>query len=142
MSANDRAAILPSQANAFAWLTIAAAVLLWLSVISGTYIVFPVYRATPPEGIASLANYPRALLLSQPDTRWLHAFAMEVKEHVPWMAAMLATAVAFMARRHRATILADAGLRKVAGWLLAIALVLAAYVALLGVFVNKVAPVW
>ncbi len=142
MAANDRAAIPPSQANSFAWLTVAAAVLLWLSVISGTYVVFPVYRAPPPEGISSLADYPRALLLSRPDTRWLHAFAMEVKEHVPWMAAMLATAVAFTARRHRATILADAELRKVAWWLLAIALVLVAYVALLGVFVNKVAPVW
>jgi hypothetical protein len=142
MAAPEGASVPDRQSRGFAWLTVAAAVLLWLSVIGGTYIVFPMYRATPPEGVASLAAYPRALLLSNPDTRWLHAFAMEVKEHVPWIAAMLATAAAFVTRRHRATLLADRALRHVTGVLLAVALVLVAFVALLGVFVNKVAPVW
>jgi hypothetical protein len=136
-------AIVPARhSNAVAWLTVAAAVLLWMSVLGGTYIVFPMYRATPPEGIASLAAYPRALLMSGADTRWLHTFGMEIKEHVPWIAAMLVTATAFVARRHRATLLADASLRRVTGSLLAIAIVLMSFVALLGVFVNKVAPVW
>ncbi len=142
MSPNDRTIVPASHSNTFAWLTVAAAVLLWMSVVSGTYVIFPLYRASPPEGIASLVDYPRALLLSRADTRWLHSFAMEVKEHVPWIAAMLATAVAFIARRHRATVLADAELRRITGWLLAIAIALVSLVALLGVFVNKVAPVW
>ena len=130
------------HSNAVVWLTVAAAVLLWMSVLGGTYIVFPLYRATPPEGIASLAEYPRALLMSRPDTKWLHSFGMEIKEHMPWIAAMLATAAAFVVRRHRATMLTNASLRRVAGSLLAIAIVLVSFVALLGVFVNKVAPVW
>lgn len=142
LAAPYAAAIPARQSNGFAALTVAIAVLLWLSVIGGTYIVFPMYRATPPEGTTALAEYPRALLLSNPDTRWLHAFAMEIKEHVPWIAAMIATAAAFLTRRHRATVLADPGLRQVTGTLLVIALVLVASVALLGVFVNKVAPVW
>ncbi len=132
----------PRQSNALASLTAAAAVLLWMSVLGGTYIVFPMYRATPPEGIASLAEYPRALLMSGADTRWLHTFGMEIKEHMPWIAAMLVTAAAFVVRRHRTTLLADASLRRVAGSLLAIAVVLVSFVALLGVFVNKVAPLW
>lgn len=142
MAAPEGTAVSDRHANTFAWLTVAIAVLLWLSVLSGTYIIFPLYRATPPEGIASLAAYPRELLMSSADTRWLHAFGMESKEHVPWIAAMLATAAAFVARRHRATLLADAALRRITGSLLAIVLVLVSFVALLGVFVNKVAPLW
>jgi len=142
MAAPEGATIPARQSTAFAWLLVAIAVLLWTSVIGGAYIVFPMYRAAPPDGIASLAQYPRALLMSKPDTRWLHAFGMEIKEHMPWIAAMLVTAAAFVARRHRETLLADASLRRITGSLLALALVLVSFVALLGVFVNKVAPVW
>ena len=138
----DGAMVPARQSNAFAWIVVGAAALLWMSVIGGTYIVFPMYRATPPEGITALAEYPRALLMSNPDTRWLHAFGMEIKEHMPWIAAMVATAAAFVARRHRATLLADAALRRIMGSLLLVALVLVSFVALLGVFVNKVAPLW
>ena len=142
MAAPEGVIVPARQSHAFAWATIAAATLLWLSVLGGTYVVFPMYRATPPEGIASLAGYPRALLISSADTRWLHAFAMEIKEQMPWIAAMLVTATAFIARRHRTTLLSDASLRRVTGSLLAIAIVLVSFVALLGVFVNKVAPLW
>lgn len=138
----EGAAVPERQSRGFAWLAMATAALLWMSVIVGTYIVFPMYRATPPEGLASLAAYPRALLISSADTRWLHAFGMEIKEHVPWIAAMIATAAAFVARRHRATLLADRALRRITGALLAIVLVLVSGAALLGVFVNKVAPLW
>lgn len=142
MALPEGSAIPVRQSNGFAWLTVAVAGFLWMSVLGGTYIVFPMYRATPPEGIAALADYPRALLLSNPDTRWLHAFGMEIKEHMPWITAMLATAVAFVVRRHRTTLLADASLRSIIGILLTIVLVLVSFVALLGVFVNKVAPLW
>jgi len=138
----EGAAVPERQSRGFAWLAAAIAAVLWMSVIGGAYIVFPMYRATPPEGIASLAAYPRALLMSSSDTRWLHAFGMEIKEHVPWIAAMIATAAAFVARRHRTTLLADAALRRITGALLAIVFVLVSCAALLGVFVNKVAPLW
>lgn len=142
LAAPDGVTVPARQSAAFTWLLVAIAVLLWMSVLGGTYVVFPMYRATPPEGIASLADYPRALLMSNPDTRWLHAFCMEIKEHMPWIAAMLATAAAVVARRHRTTLLSDAALRRVTGSLLAVAFVLVAFIALLGVFVNKVAPLW
>lgn len=142
MAAPEGATVPERQSAAFAWLLVAIAVLLWISVLGGTYVVFPMYRATPPEGVASLAEYPRALLMSNPDTRWLHAFGMEIKEHMPWIAAMLATAAAFVARRHRTTLLADAALRHVTGALLVTTFLLVSFVALLGVFVNKVAPLW
>src|SRR5690606_5318413 len=103
----------PGQARAVSWLMSGAAALLWLAVLGGTYLVFPPYRATPPAGLTDLAAYPRSLLLGSPATAWLHAFAMEVKEHVPWIAAMLATAAAFVGARDRSTFLTDRGVRRV-----------------------------
>ena len=141
-TARRRAPQLPGEGNALACLTTAIAAMLWLTVIVGTYLVFPPYRATPPAGVADLAQYPRALILSRSDTAWLHAFAMESKEHMPWIASMLATAAAFVFIRHRTTVLNDAPLRAMAMRLLAICFVLAAFAALLGIFVNKVAPLW
>jgi hypothetical protein len=138
----EGSAVPARPSNGLAWLTSAIAAALWMSVLVGTYVVFPMYRAPPPEGATSLAEHPRALLMSSADTRWLHSFGMEIKEHVPWIAAMLATAAAFVAGRHRATLLADSALRRITEALLAIAFVLVALVALLGVFVNKVAPLW
>lgn len=140
MALPDRTPVPERQGRSLAWLSVGAAVLLWLAVLGGTYLVFPLYRATPPDGVASLAAYPRALLLSNPDTSWLHAFAMEIKEHVPWIAAMLATAVAFVSTRYRTTLLADRVLRTMSATLMAIAFALVSVVALLGVFVNKIAP--
>lgn len=130
----------PTQTRYLTGLLVAVAVLLWFTVIGGTYIVFPPYRATPPEGLADLSQYPRSLLLSNPGTAWLHRFGMEIKEHVPWIAAMLATAVAFVGMRYRTTLLSDSRLRRMSSTLLAICFVLVAGVAVLGVFINKVAP--
>jgi len=135
-----REAVSQIQSRHLEWLTAFLSVTLWLTVIVGTYVVFPPYRSTPPEGLTDLAYYPRALLHSDPATVWLHSFAMETKEHVPWIAAMLATAVSFVSLRYRSRMLSDAALNRLATWMVAICLVLVAYAALLGVFVNKVAP--
>lgn len=128
------------QSRHLAWLTALGAASLWLTILVGTYVNFPPYRATPPEGASDLSRYPRSLLQSTPDTAWLHSFAMEIKEHVPWIAAMLATAVAFVAMRYRSQLLGDARLNRMATALLAICFVLVSAVALLGVLINKVAP--
>jgi len=127
-------------AASIARLTAFAAVMLWLTTFVGTYIVFPPYRATPPEGTADLTAYPRSLLLADPSTAWLHAFAMETKEHLPFIAVMLATSVGFVAWRYRERLLGDRALRRMGAALLAICFAIVAYVSLLGVFVNKVAP--
>lgn len=128
------------QARNLAWLLVITAALLWLTVVIGTYVIFPPYRATPPDGITDLSAYPRALIRSDPGTAWLHSFAMETKEHAPWIAAMLATAVAAVALRYRTEVLRDRGLNTMMRGLVAICLFLVAYASLLGVFVNKVAP--
>ena len=131
---------LPRQSRDVAWALMAAAGAMWLAIIVGTYVSFPQYRAPPPEGITDLARYPRALILSDAGTSWLHSVAMEIKEHVPWIAAMLTTAVAFVAHRYRATLLSDARLNRMATVLISVAFVLAAVVGLLGILINKAAP--
>jgi hypothetical protein len=114
--------------------------MLWLTVIVGTYIIFPPYRVTPPPGTTDLSQFPRAFVLANASTAWLHAFAMEIKEHMPWIATMLTTAVAFIAVRYPGATLRTPSLRKAAFTLLAISFVIVAFVSVLGVFVNKVAP--
>lgn len=128
------------QARTLAVVLVVTAAALWLVVISGTYVIFPSYRATPPPGTTALEAYPRALLLSNPNTAWLHSFAMECKEHMPWIAAMLTTGAAFTSVRHRRTVLSDPSLRQMLTVLIAIALALGSFIGLLGILVNKVAP--
>ena len=130
----------PNASRAFAGLTVFTAAVLWLTVLAGTYVIFPAYRATPPAGVTDLSQFPRSLIQASPDTVWLHSFAMESKEHMPWIASMLATAVAFVAVRYRSRVLQNASLRNVAAIFLAISFALISFASLMGVFVNKVAP--
>jgi hypothetical protein len=132
--------VAPPGSGALAGATVLSAALLWLTVFAGTYIVFPPYRATPPAGLTDLSQFPRALVLSSPSTAWLHSFAMEIKEHMPWIASMLATAAAFVAVRYRSSVLQNPSMRSMLIILLAISFTMVAFVSLLGVFVNKVAP--
>jgi hypothetical protein len=134
--------ILPSstQTRYLIALAVVAAILLWLTVLIGRYVTFPPYRATPPEGLVDLSRYPRSLIQSNDETRWLHSFGMEIKEHMPWIAAMLATAVAYIAVRYRSRLLTDRQLNAMASTLVTVSFLLVAFVSLLGVFINKVAP--
>jgi len=136
----SRTVATPEQSRSVAQLLVFIAATLWLAVLVGTYIIFPLYRVTPPEGATDLSQFPRSLLLANPDTAWLNAFAMEIKEHVPWIASMLATSVAFVGLGYRSQLLNDAPLRKMAMTLLGICFVLISVVGLLGIFINKVAP--
>ena len=122
-------------------LLVATAVLLWFTVIGGTYLVFPPYRISPPEGVVDLSEYPRSFLTSNPQTAWLHSFGMEIKEHMPWIATFLGTAAASIGLRRTGEMLVDRGTRRMVTMMLSIAFVLVAFVAILGVFINKVAPV-
>lgn len=132
--------VLKIQAKYVVWLLVSLAIFLWLTVLAGTYISFPPYRMSAPEGLTDLRMFPKELLLSIPGTVWLHTFAMETKEHVPWIAAMLATTAAFISVRYKSVLLNDAQINKLTSWVLAFCLVLVMYAAILGVLINKVAP--
>jgi hypothetical protein len=118
------------------------AVLAWLTVILGTYVVYPRYRAKPPAGTAGamLAEYPKNLLLSSPRTADWHEFGMEWKEHVAWLAPILATAVAFVVTRYRQQVAEDLQMRRALLILYAFAFLTASWAGVLGALINKAAP--
>jgi hypothetical protein len=74
----------PRDSRMFRFYLISMVVLAWLTVISGSYIVYPWYRAIPPTGTTDLAAFPQRLLLSSPMTAGWHDFGMEWKEHIAW----------------------------------------------------------
>jgi hypothetical protein len=113
----------------------------WATVITGTYIVYPWYRAKPPEGITELANYPRYFLLASQDLAAWHTFAMEWKEHVAWFSPLLATAVAFVVWRYRDELAEMPKVRNALIVLFCLAFAAAGIAGLFGALITKAAPV-
>ncbi len=115
----------------------------WGTVITGTWIVYPWYRAAAPQGTtgAALDAYPKAALLANPSTAEWHNFGMEWKEHIAWIAPILATAVAFIVWRYGRQLAIEGKLRNVLIAVFVFAFATAAVAGLLGAFITKAAPV-
>jgi hypothetical protein len=116
------------------------ALVAWATVISGTFIVYPWYRAKPPQG-ADLSAFPRSLLLSKPTTAEWHNFGMEWKEHVGWLAPIAATVVAFVVMYYGPQLTKKVGERRAVMIFFVIAFATAAIAGVFGAFINKVAPI-
>jgi hypothetical protein len=114
--------------------TSAMAALTWLTVIVGTWVVYPWYRAKSPTS-------PKSLLLAHSNTKHWHEFAMEWKEHIAWIAPLLATTAAFMVLYYRADLLRNPLARRIAMSLFVGAFVCALVAGLLGALITKKAPV-
>jgi hypothetical protein len=127
-----------SKLNLWTW---AMAGVAWLTVLSGTYIVYPWYRAKPPEGTTDLTNFPRSLLLADPSTAGWHNFGMEWKEHIAWLVPIAATIVAYIVGKYGPRLANEPKIRNAAAWFLVIAFVAAAVAGGLGAFITKAAPV-
>jgi hypothetical protein len=117
------------------------AIVAWLTVITGTWIVYPWYRCKPPVGTADLTLFCRSLLLSKYNTAGWHTFGMEWKEHVAWLAPILATAVAYMVTCYGASLAKDNQVRRAVIVLFSVAFFAAAAAGLFGAFINKAAPI-
>jgi hypothetical protein len=102
----------------------------WLTVITGTWIVYPWYREDTPDSA-------RSRLLENPDTENWHEFGMEWKEHVAWIAPMLATVAAFIVIYYRSDLLRNRTARLVAITLFSTAFVIAAIAGILGGLITK-----
>ena len=116
------------------------AIAAWLTVFVGTYVVYPWYRAKPPSGTTDLSAFPRSLLLSSLGTAGWHNFGMEWKEHVAWLAPILATAVAYVTTRYGITLAREPRLRRTLVIFFVVAFAAAAVAGVFGAFINKVAP--
>jgi hypothetical protein len=117
------------------------AIVAWLTVITGTWIVYPWYRAMPPEGTTNLADYPRSLLLSSDLTSAWHTFGMEWKEHIAWISPMLATAVAFVILYYGTQLIRRRDLYWPMLIVFGLAFAVAGIAGLFGAFITKAAPV-
>lgn len=122
------------------WYTSIMAIVSFLTVITGTFIVYPWYRATAPEG-ADLTQYPRNFLLANPNLAAWHTFGMEWKEHVAWFSPILAVAVAYLVIKYGSTFAENKQLRRITMVLLILAFASAAIAGLLGAFITKAAPI-
>jgi hypothetical protein len=116
----------------------------WATAITGTWLVYPGYRADPagtgaPDK-AALLDHPKSALLADPATAVWHEFGMEWKEHVGWLVPILVTVVAYLAVRHRDLLTHDRATRRLAAGLLVVAVVGTVVAAGLGAVINAVAP--
>jgi hypothetical protein len=130
----------------------AMAAIAWATVITGTWIVYPWYRAKLagadfakckglelPNSVCS----PRDFLLSNVvgDTEKWHEFGMEWKEHVAWAAPILATSVFLLVLYYGPRIIARPWLRTAIIVMLVGAFGAAVVGGAFGAFINKVAPI-
>lgn len=117
------------------------AAITWATVLTGTYIVYPWYRATPPEGTVDLSSFAKFLLLSSEATAKWHEFGMEWKEHVGWIAPIAATVVAYIVSVYGAKLVNEPKIRKACAWLLIVSFTAAGIAGVFGAFITKAAPV-
>ncbi len=119
----------------------AMAALAWATVFSGTFIVYPWYRASAPAGTTDLTAYPRNLLLANPARAGWHSFGMEWKEHVGWLVPIAATVVAFAVSYYGPSLARKPRERRVLLLFYLASFGTALVAGTLGAFINKMAPI-
>jgi hypothetical protein len=119
----------------------AMAVLAWLTVLTGAYIIYPWYRAVPPPGTASLAAFPQRLLMSSPSTAAWHSIGMEWKEYVAWLVPISITMAAAVFSQYRRSLRIHPELRAAVLGFVCASLLAAGIAGFFGVMLNKNAPV-
>jgi len=116
-------------------------VLAWLAVLTGTYGIYPWYRAVPPAGTVGLAGFPQRLLLSSPSTAGWHSLGMEWKEHVAWLVPISITMAAGVVFRYGNDLRNHAPLRHAVVCFVAVSFFAAGVAGFFGAMLNKNAPV-
>jgi hypothetical protein len=120
---------------------IAMAVLAWMTVLTGAYVIYPWYRAEPPVVSSDLAMFPQRLLLSNPSAVGWHAIGMEWKEHVAWVVPISITMAASVVARYGRNLRQIPSLRNAVLGFVLISFFAAAVAGFFGAMLNKTAPV-
>jgi hypothetical protein len=131
----------PWHDRMFRFYLISMAVLAWLTVLSGAYIVYPWYRAVPPPGTTDLSAFPQRLLLSSPMTAGWHELGMEWKEHIAWFTPIAMTMVAYVFIKYGPRLALYRPMRNAVLGFTAVAFLATAVAGVFGAFLNKFAPV-
>ena len=119
----------------------AMCVLAWAAVLTGAYVIYPRYRATPPPGTTDLSMFPQHLLMSSPTTIGWHSLGMEWKEHVGWFAPISITMVAFVMIRYGRGLKNHRHLRAAVFSFAVASFVAAGIAGFFGAMIDKYAPV-
>ncbi len=115
--------------------------LAWAAVLTGAYVIYPWYRATPPPRTTDLSIFPQRLLMSSPTTIGWHSLGMEWKEHVAWFAPISITMVAFVFIRYGRDLKNHPQLRTAVLSFALASFVAAGIAGFFGAMINKYAPV-
>ncbi len=132
--------------------TTVMAVVAWATVLTGTWIAYPWYREKlASEGFPECAGLqaptaacsPRDYLLSNAsgNTEDWHKFGMEWKEHIAWIAPMLATAAMFLVLYYGGGLSRNRTVRLITIGFFVTAFGVAAIAGLFGALITKAAPV-
>jgi hypothetical protein len=124
---------------------LAMAALAWITVLTGTYAIYPWYRAplpraVPPAG-ANLAAYPQRLLLSSPATSGWHSIGMEWKEHIAWLVPIAITMAAAVALQYGRNLKREPQLRNAVLFFVLVSFIAAGIAGFFGAMLVKAAPV-
>jgi hypothetical protein len=122
------------------WLAVMA-IIAWITVLTGAYIIYPWYRAVPAGGAIALKAFPQALLKSNPSTIGWHAIGMEWKEHVAWIAPISSTMAASVFLRYRRYLTNYPQLRAAVLTFVLVSFASAGIAGFFGAELNKHAPV-
>jgi hypothetical protein len=117
------------------------AALAWLAVLSGTYIIYPWYRAALPPGVTNLAAFPQRLLMSSPSTIAWHSLGMEWKEHVAWLVPISITMAAAVLIKYGRHLKSYPQLRNAVLCFVLISFLAAGIAGFFGAMLDKYAPV-
>ena len=131
----------PRDTRMFRFYLVSMAVLAWLTVLSGAYIVYPWYRAVPPAGTTDLSAFPQRLLMSSPHTAGWHNLGMEWKEHIAWFTPMAMTMVAYVFIKYGPQLARHRQLRNAVLGFTGAAFVATAVASGFGALLNKTAPI-
>lgn len=117
------------------------AVLAWMTVLTGAYVLYPWYRAIAPAGTVNLTAFPQQLLKSNPATIGWHSIGMEWKEHIAWVTPISITAAATVFVRYGREIRSHPQLRMALLTFILISFIAAAIAGFFGAMLVKHAPI-
>ncbi|HEX4346178.1 MAG TPA: hypothetical protein VHZ73_01310 [Vicinamibacterales bacterium] len=115
--------------------------LAWCAVLSGTYAIYPWYRAVAPAGTVDLSAFPQRLLLSNAGTAAWHSFGMEWKEHVAWLTPVSITMAAAVVSKYGRQLGREPHLRTAVLAFVFVSFFAAAVAGFFGAMLDKAAPV-
>lgn len=116
-------------------------VLAWAAVLTGTYVIYPWYRAAAPTGAVNLTLFPQRLLMSNSTTSGWHSLGMEWKEHIAWVVPISITMAASLFIRYGRDLRHHRPLRTAVLCFAGASFLAAGVAGFWGAMLNKYAPV-